>query len=134
MKIDWLVEVYCPCHPTYHTIGLGQYGSLELELKLPLEQKQGGPFVNLIAIGIAEHGKRYQSGDRDDDIFSVPFYLFETTPVHEHSPGERVLRILFCDPDMKYPWEDGCQAPYSEQLNEDERAAMVALLAQKEVL
>lgn len=129
MKPDWIVHMILCERPTFHTHGLGRYGSMELELNLPLDPKQGSRFVNLIAAQIAEEGKRYQSGERVDEIFNPPFYLLQTKAIHASRPNDQVLRILFCDPSRKYPWEEGCQPPYSEQLSKEECATIRALLA-----
>lgn len=103
MKPTWIIHFVLCEHPSYHTHGLDRYGSLELELNLPLTQRQATLFINLIADEVAEKGKRYQSGDREDDVFNLPFYLFETNAIHSSKPTDRVLRILFCDPDGRYP-------------------------------
>lgn len=131
MMPTWIINAVCCEHPTFHTHGLRRYGSLELELNLSLKHEQAGLFVNLIAAKIVEQGKRYQSGDREDDVFDLPFYLFQTQAIHSSRPDDQVLRILFCDPALKHPWEDGCQAPYANQLSMDERIAMRALMARK---
>lgn len=103
----------------------------ELELNLPLELRQAMLFINLIANEVAEKGKRYCSGDREDDVFNLPCYLFEAAPIRPSRDNDRVLRILFCDPAGKYPWEPECEAPYSNQLNMLEKQAMIALLAKQ---
>lgn len=128
MNPTWIIH-FIPCGKvSYHTHGLNQYGSLELELALPLESRQAMQFINLIANEIAEKGKRYRSGDRDDDVFNVPFYLFQTRPIRPSRPDDQVLRILFCDPAGKYPWEPDCQEPYDGQLSGPEKAKMEALV------
>lgn len=124
----WIIH-FIPCgQVSYHTHGLNAYGSLELELNLPLEPNQGSVFINLIANEIAEKGKRYRSGDREDDVFNLPVYLFETTPIQPSRSNDRVLRILFCDPAGRYPWESGCEGMYSRQLNVLEKKEMATLL------
>lgn len=128
MKPTWIIHGILCDRPSYHTHGLDRYGSLELELNLPLMQTQAVLFINLIASEIAEKGKRYQSGDREEDIFNVPFYLFETDASQPSRPHDRVLRILFCDPAGRYPWEPECAPDYAGQLNETEKALMRALL------
>lgn len=131
MTPTWIIH-FIPCgQPSYHTHGLDRYGSLELELNLPLDLQQATLFINLIANEVAEKGKRYRSGDREDNVFNLPFYLFETAPIRPSRDNDRVLRILFCDPAGKYPWEPECEAPYSNQLNMLEKQAMIALLAKQ---
>lgn len=128
MKPTWIIE-FIPCGtPSFHTHGLNRYGCLELELNLPLNPKQAMLFINLLGEQIAWHGKRYRSGSREDDVFNLPCYLFETTPIQASKENDQVLRVLFCDPEGKYPWEPGCQWPYSNQLNAAEKAEMARLL------
>ena len=39
-KVDWYIH-YIPCEqPSFHTHGLNQYGSLELELVLPVDPQK----------------------------------------------------------------------------------------------
>lgn len=131
MKPTWIIHFIPTEQPSYHTHGLNEYGSLELELNLPLEPRQAMQFINLIANEVAERGKRYRSGDREDDVLSPPFYLYETVPIQPSRENDRVLRILFCDPAGKYPWEPECEAPYSTQLDAAEKQAMAALLTKR---
>ncbi len=131
MTPTWIIHFIPTEQPSYHTHGLNEYGSLELELNLPLEPRQAMQFINLIGNEVAERGKRYCSGEREDDVFNFPFYLFETVPVQPSRDNDRVLRILFCDPAGKYPWEPECKAPYSTQLDATEKQAMAALLAKR---
>ena len=131
MKPTWIIHFIPTEQPSYHTHGLNEYGGLELELNLPLEPRQAMQFINLIGNEVAERGKRYRSGDREDDVFNFPFYLFETAPVQPSRGNDRVLRILFCDPAGKYPWEPECEAPYSGQLNLEEKREMITLLQER---
>ena len=127
----WIIH-FIPCDQSgYHTHGLDAYGSLELELNLPITPQRAGLFINLVANEIAEKWKRYRSGDREDDVFNLPVYLFETAPIRTSRDDDRVLRILLCDPAGKYPWEPECEAPYSKQLDTAEKQAMAALLAER---
>lgn len=127
----WIIH-FIPCdQSSYHTHGLDAYGSLELELNLPITPQRAGLFINLVANEIAEKGKRYRSGDREDDVFNLPVYLFETAPIRTSRDNDRVLRILLCDPAGKYPWEPECESPYSKQLDTAEKQAMAALLAER---
>lgn len=132
--ITWIIHQVCDGQRmSYHTHGLNEYGSLELELNLMLVPAQAADFINLIGESIAT-GKRYQSGDRVDEIFTVPFYLFETTPVHGSFKGETVLRIVFCDPQFLFPWELGCHEEYRHQLDEKDISQMKCLLKESGIL
>lgn len=129
MVPTWIIH-FIPCdQSSYHTHGLDAYGSLELELNLPITPQRAGPLINLVANEIAKKGKRYRSGDREDDVFNLPVYLFETAPIQPSRDNDRVLRILLCDPAGKYPWEPECEAPYSTQLDTAGKQAMAGLLA-----
>jgi len=103
-----------------------------LELNLALEPRQAGQFIDLTASQAAEKGKQYRSGDREDDVFNLPFYLFGTSPIQSSKIKDRVLRILFCDPAGEYPWEPGCESPYSAQLSDVEKLEMKELLKKRE--
>ena len=83
MKVDWIIHfIPCGSRPSFHTHGLDRHGSLELELNLPLNPKQAMQFINLIAMDLVEQGKQYHSGDRNDDVFNLPLYFYQTKPTH----------------------------------------------------
>ena len=63
MKLTWIIH-FIPCgKPSYHTHGLDQYGSLELELNLPLQPRQATQF-SLAGRPIARRNKVLQMGDQ----------------------------------------------------------------------
>ena len=127
MRPDWIIHYILCDRPSSHTHGLDKYGSLELELNLPVSDKKATEVLNLVGEAIAEKGRRYRSGDYEDGIFTLPFYLFETESAVPGSVSNRVLRILVCDPDGKYPWEAGCDPDYAAQLNDSEKREMAQL-------
>ena len=128
MKPDWIIH-YILCEwPSSHTHGLNKYGSLELELNFPVTKEKAGMILNLLGKKIAEKGKRYQSGDREDDIFTCPCYFLETDPATPDFQFQCVLRILICDPQGRYPWETDCNPDYALQLNEKEKKEIRRLL------
>lgn len=128
-QITWIIHgVFDEGGITYHTHGLHKYGSLELELNLSLNKKQAMEFIYLIGLQIAG-GKRYRSGDMETEIFTLPFYLLETRPIQSSGPDdERVLRIIFPDENLHYPWDKGCSPPYKSQLLYSEIKSMRHLL------
>ena len=68
MTPTWIIH-FIPCgQPSYHTHGLDRYGSLELELNLPLDLQQATLFINLIANEVAEKGKQ----NRIQSVFIFP--------------------------------------------------------------
>lgn len=124
MKPDWIIHYIIGGQPSSHTHGLNKYGSLELELNIPFDQRTVGMLLNLIGLEIATKHKRYQSGDRETDVFNWPIYFLETAPVIPDGNADRILRVLVCDPGGKYPWEDGCVEPYTRQLSSSEKQKM----------
>ena len=127
MRPDWIIHYILCDRPSSHTHGLDKYGSLELELNLPVSDKKATEVLNLVGEAIAEKGRRYRSGDYEDGIFTLPFYLFETESAVPGSVSNRVLRILVCDPNGKYPWESGYDPDYAAQLNDSEKREMSRL-------
>ena len=77
MKPDWIIHYILCERPSSHTHGLDRHGSLELELNLPVIQEKAKMILNLMGLEIAEKGKCYRSGDREDNVFTIPIYLFE---------------------------------------------------------
>ena len=78
MTPTWIIH-FIPCgQPSYHTHGLDRYGSLELELNLPLDLQQATLFINLIANEVAEKSGAGQvvppgrSGPPSEDILHPP--------------------------------------------------------------
>lgn len=128
--LPWIIHYICDCGRTkFHTHGLCKFGSLEIELNLPLVMEQGGLFVNLIAQSIAD-GQRYQSGDRVERVFNLPFYVLETDAIGGN-PGERVLRVILPDKEVLYPWDNGCEDFYRVQLSDGEILRMKQILNRK---
>ena len=124
-KVDWFIH-YVPCgRPSFHTHGLDRYGSLELELALPVAPEKGMQLINYIAAQIAWHGMRYTSAEKVCDVLNLPFFLFQTTPVQPSKPDDQVLRILLCDEHLRYPWDEGCDQAIWEQLSEAEREQLL---------
>ena len=78
MRPDWIIHYILCDRPSSHTHGLDKYGSLELELNLPVSDKKATEVLNLVGEAIAEKGRRYRSGDYEDGIFTLPFYLYPT--------------------------------------------------------
>ena len=131
MEPDWIIHLVLCERPSSHTHGLDKHSSLELELNLPLVKRSAGMILNLLGREIAENGKRYQSGDREIEVFNLPVYFFETEPAVPDACFKRVLRVLLCDPAGEYPWEDGCEERYAKQLSPSEKRDMSALYRQR---
>lgn len=98
----------------YHTHGLDAYGSKELELNLPLEQKVAQHFLNLIGAEIA-NGRNFTDQEVVDDLFNVPIVFREVVGIHSENQ-ELHLRVIFPDVNDKFPWDAGCQPAYASQI------------------
>lgn len=131
MNPTWIIHQMLDYkHTSYHTHGLNVYGSLEIELNLPLEASQAASILDEIAVNIVESGKRYQSGDKDTELFEQPFYVLETRPLNpEPGDDKSLLRVIFNDPHNKYPWDEDCDQTYKYQLSQDEIQKMRKLLS-----
>lgn len=116
VKIDWVIHgVYDPDGEegiVYHTHGMDKYGSLELELKLPLVQEQANSFLNTVGIEIA-HGVTFKDGDVKYGIFNLPVAFKEVTGIY--GEGKRNLRVIFPDVNGLFPWDAGCEEVYVNQ-------------------
>ena len=73
MRPDWIIHYILCDRPSSHTHGLDKYGSLELELNLPVSDKKAAEVLNLVGDAIAEKGRRYRSGDCEVGILTLPF-------------------------------------------------------------
>ena len=109
----WIIHGVCSGDIVYHTHGLDKYNSLELELKLSLDKKQAMEFLNLIGLEIA-NGKVFKDGDFNQTIFTTQIAFKEVKGIYgEENP---ILRVIFPDTNLKFPWEIGCQEPYKSQI------------------
>ena len=122
-KPTWMIHGVCGGGNTvYHTHGLNEYGSLELELNLSLEKNQACQFINLIGLEIA-NGKKFKDGDFDDTIFNCKIAFKEVEGIYEEN--QKCLRVIFPDTNYKFPWEDGCEEPYKWQISENPSEGIV---------
>lgn len=115
MKLPFMIHGVCFGSPlVYYTEGLSKFGSLELELVLPVEPEKAQKWLNIVGSEIVD-GRAYKSGERIEGMFTCPFYLLNCPPVFR-SEGERVLRMVVPDEHYLYPWEDGCAEIFRQQL------------------
>lgn len=137
MKPDWVVHNVLDNPLSFHTHGLNKYGSLEIEIVLPLYQEEGCAFCNCIGVAIAK-GLKVEDGLMVDSLFTdelgcrQPIYFFKTKPIH----GEKeVYRAIFPDPNRLFPWEvEGrlsCAAEYKDQITFTEDRVFLIEVADK---
>ena len=114
-KPTWIIHgVYEEEGIVYHTHGLKDYDSLELELNLSLPEDNAMIFLNIIGLRIA-NGTIYQDNDVANDLFNLPIIFKEVEGISSDS-HERHLRVIFPDANGKFPWDDGCNPDYAKQI------------------
>lgn len=114
--VDWVVHGVIDDknnRVVYHTHGLDKYGSLELELNLSVEQKVAMDILNSVGIEIAK-GKKYIDGDIDETLLTCKIAFKKVKGIFGY--GEMNLRVIVPDPNFKFPWEEGCQKEYINQI------------------
>lgn len=119
MKIEWDIHHIIDKPISYHTHGLEQFGSLEIEIALPLYPHDGALFCNTIGAAIRE-GLKVEDGKMVEHLFNVPVFFFKTMPLHG---DKEVYRVIFPDKNDFFPWDmDGyirCDEPYKSQIKFD---------------
>ncbi|WP_066297456.1 DUF4262 domain-containing protein [Bacillus sp. FJAT-29937] len=98
----------------YHTHGLKEnYDHLDFQVVLPLNPKTIDPILGMMVNQIKE-GRVFESDKKAGQVlrgFDVLFKEF-------HDGNRKVLRLILPDPNGKFPGDEGCQEPYSRQLEE----------------
>ena len=92
-----------------HTHGLVNYGHLEFQVVLDVGPNLIGFLLNAMGCRV-QNGESFKDGDIITGIVSGPLRLKEVS-----SNGERVLRIMLPDEQMRFPGEADCMAPYNLQ-------------------
>lgn len=124
-KPTWIIHAICPCaddpnpvstHVVFETIGLKQYGLLELELNLPLSPERGKEILNYIAFHIVN--KDIEAGHNiiNKELFTAPFSFIETRPIHFTDPSEKILRVIIADHNNNFPWDQECEEIFKNQI------------------
>lgn len=99
---------------TYHSHGLDEYDSLELEINLSIPQKLGMYIINTIGLRIA-NGEKFKDGDMVDEVVNCLLPIRETSGIHSN---DKHLRIIIPDENFKFPWDEGCNLEYINQIND----------------
>ena len=115
MKIDWDIHHILDEPMSYHTHGLEQFGSLEIEIVLPLYPHEGAMFCNNIGAAIRD-GLEVEDGLMVEGLFNLPVFFFKTMPLHG---DKEVYRVVFPDSQGLFPWEAGCEETYKNQMGKD---------------
>lgn len=116
-KPTWTIhQVVGEDNVNFHTHGLENYSSLELEINLSIEGSLAGHIINEIGLKIAS-GKRYKDKDIISDVVNVDLAIIKAKGIHsDDHDNEEVLRIIFPDENLKFPWDAGCDLIYRKQI------------------
>lgn len=99
------------CHyANIHTHGLNKYDHLEFQMVLYDEERTVQVMNRLSDLVVL--GFRFGPGEmcgRDISFMEFPDHT---------TPGEKLLRIIFADPEGKFPWEDDCMDVYKLQMED----------------
>jgi hypothetical protein len=119
-QVDWIIHYVASTADTpatniegmvnVHTHGLEKHGHSDIQLVVPIAQKQAMDILNTISLSILD-GKSYDEGYHEmDGVLSCGCW------VEAHQEVNRVvLRFIFPDPKMRFPWDAGCEHPYNQQ-------------------
>ena len=115
-KPDWVIHNVTGNPISFHTHGLDKYGSLEIEIVLPMYHKEGVNFCNYIGAAITD-GLKIEDGLMIEGLFNLPVYFFKTMPIHG---DKEVFRVVFPDEKGFFPWEEEngarCSEGYIDQI------------------
>lgn len=99
---------------SYYTCGLKKYGSLELEINLPIKEDLAMHIINSIGFMIMD-GKRFNDGDIINEGTIAGCKLVMRNDVGIYSE-ERVIRIIIPDEKLRFPWDKGCSDFFRDQI------------------
>lgn len=112
IKPDWNIHYVYPDDEDdlplvdCHSHGLDKYDR-ELQLVLPLQADTAGLIINIVGCMIKE-GRRLKDGETITDV------LENEEPIRIKKIGEQ-FRLIFRDPEGRWPEDEGCLSPYCFQ-------------------
>lgn len=93
-----------------HTHGLPETSDHpDLEVRLPVNPRQRHAWLGIFAQAV-KSGRRFHSDETVTDLFSVPVRVVPRT-----ESGRPVLRVLFPDPQGRFPGDPACDPGYRDQ-------------------
>ena len=107
---DHTITFYIPCWFHVDSVFAG----------IHVETDQNDDYINLYCI----YDTRVQS-------VRLSMIYVNNSAKNGEQDFELVLRVLICDPDGKYPWEDGCDPGYAAQLSGGEKREMARIYQQR---
>ena len=109
-KHGWIIHALSDA-PGGHTHGLREvFGHPDLEVMLPVDPQTIGVWLHAIVNAIKD-GEVFADGEEVEGIFSCPVRFCDAI-----ESGRSVLRVLFPDPQGRFPGELGCQPVFDEQM------------------
>lgn len=122
VKCDWIIHGVFGDEKegmVYHTHGLNKYGMTELELNISINQKQAMEFINIIATYLIENNIIIKDEYIDEkNIFNCDIFFRRVKGIHGN--GEQNIRIILPDQNFLFPWDDGCDEIFKNQIEESE--------------
>jgi len=112
-KIDWIIHTVPLEGPegffNSHTHGMEKYGHLDFQLVLPLHPQLTAEILNTIGEEV-QNGRKFKPGEYSKDVFTCEFRI----KLYRES-GRDVLRLIFPDPNMRFPEDPLCETSYKHQ-------------------
>lgn len=91
-----------------HTHGLEDLGLYELQIVLPIPQNEAGNILNSLAFFQKNKNIKFEDGDcLKGFLYSGDIYFKKI---------DDQLRLIFPDDNLKYPWDDGCDTDFYNQI------------------
>lgn len=116
MKTDWIIHTIIDDKTgkvSGHTHSLDKFGSPEIEINLNIRPGVLGQYLNLIADHIVNKGLQIEDGVKVESVFNCPIYFFRVKSIQS---DDEVLRAIFPDENMNYPWDRDCSSEYKDQI------------------
>lgn len=113
-EVTWVIHMVSDKDTpmTYHTHGLDDYDSLELEINLNIEPKLAKYILNDIGLKIKD-GLRLSDHYVLTEVVTIPLVVRRTKAVHSDT---MVYRIIIPDHNHNNPWDRNCDAFYKNQI------------------
>ena len=131
MKHEWIIHHILDEPLSYHTHGLDKFGSLEIELLLPVSPFVAANYLNAIGEAIKD-GLKIEDGLYVEGVFNIPVFFFKVKSVHSE---DYVYRVIIPDSKGFYPWtQEGhlrCDEPYKSQITFDKTKVFMCKVADK---
>ena len=131
MKHEWIIHHILDEPLSYHTHGLDKFGSLEIELLLPVHPNVAANYLNAIGEAIKD-GLKIEDGLYVEGVFNFPVFFFK---VKSMQSDDLVYRVIIPDSKGFFPWtQEGnlrCDEPYKSQIKFEKTKVFMCKIADK---